>query len=384
MKIKWILTLTLLCVIALVSLYFPKKVMLPTYFSYSKEEMSRLNTIPASRELMTDSTLKKWDTLLFDLIKSNKIGDAPASRIYAYVYLAQRDAAFLSFNVKKQFYGSLDPITAEVLCLFFPKDCTSIKMQKETDSYSEALSDRVLKKINARIASDTLQQKLPERPLGEAYWSGVKPYYGQEVGGWRTWIISTPNQFLPAPPPKQKREWQAQLNRVQDAVQHITPSQTKAVVFWAGNPSTITPPGIWLAFANDYMDIEGSAFAKKLVVRSVLAMGIADAVISAFYAKYTYWVKRPFMLDSHLQTIMPPPNHPSYPAAHSVVSATAAVILSYYFPQNTKSWWQKAQEASSSRVWGGIHFPLDTEIGLVMGANVGETVIRAEPQFNIP
>ncbi|WP_173238283.1 vanadium-dependent haloperoxidase [Legionella antarctica] len=370
----------LLIISILVGIYAfttPKITSLPTYFTY-KGEQAALNNLHSSQK-MTAHTTKKWDGIMFDLVKSHKLGDATASRIYAYLYTAQRDAAFLSHNNKHRFMGSLDPISAEVLCLFFPKNCPHIKFQVKTDPYSNELAKIVLKKIKLHMILDTKQQKLSAEKPGGDHWAGSKPYFGQEVGSWKPWIIDSPQQFL-APKPNAQL-WQDELRQTEQALQNITPNQTKAVVFWAGNPSTITPPGIWLTFANEYIEEEHVSFSKALFVRSVLAMGIADSVIAVFYSKYTYWIKRPFMLNPNIYTVMPTPNHPSYPAGHSTISATAAVILSYFFPKNTQNWWEKADEASSSRVWGGIHFPVDAKEGLILGRKVGNTVIQAQPPF---
>ncbi|MDX1837293.1 phosphatase PAP2 family protein [Legionella taurinensis] len=354
---------------------------LPTYFNYTKEEQASLSGFE-TKQSITESSLKKWDSLMFELIKSNKLGDAPASRIYAYVYTAQRDAAFLSYNVKQQFAGNLDVVSGDVLCLFFPNDCSKIKFQVKSDPYSSQLSKLVLSKINERIAQDTSGEKPSTQPSGGGYWLGTKPYFGQSVGSWKPWAITSVKPFLPIKPPATGAQaWQAQLKETETALNSITPAQTKAVVFWAGNPSTITPPGIWLKFANDYMEKEQLPLPKMVFVRSVLAMGIADSVITIFAAKYTYWIKRPFMLNPGLHTVMPTPNHPSYPAGHSGISATAATILTYYFPQNKSDWWEKAREASSSRIWGGIHFPIDAQEGLILGEKVANTVINSQPKI---
>ena len=108
----------------------------------------------------------------------------------------------------------------------------------------------------------------------------------------------------------------------------------------------------------------------------MLAMGIADSVIVVFNSKYTYWIKRPFMLDPTILTVMPTPNHPSYPAGHSTISAAAAGILKYYLPENSAYWSNRANEASLGRVWGGIHFPIDAEQGFILGNRVAEAVIN--------
>ncbi|CDZ78320.1 PAP2 superfamily protein [Legionella massiliensis] len=379
------ITLSVLLVIFVASIFYYSyrhtlKTEFPTYFQYSEGAEGSLASLN-SKQSMTKGLLKKWDSIMFDLIKSNKVGDASASRIYAYVYTSQRDAAFLSYNIKHQFMGSFDQVSAGVLCLFFVNDCEKIKLQIKEDVYSEQLATLVLAKVKERRELDKKQEHLATELSGSDYWAGVRPYYGQEVGSWMPWAINSTKDFLAAKPPAPNSPaWQRQLQDTENALHHISAKQTKGVVSWAGNPSTITPPGIWLKFSNDYIESEQIPLAQVLFVRSVLAMGMADAAIAVFYSKYVYWVKRPFMLNPKLHTIMPTPNHPSYPAGHSTISAAAAAILSYYFPQNKQVWWNKAQEASSSRVWGGIHFPIDTEEGLNLGEKIGNAVIQAQPQ----
>ncbi|MBA2649722.1 MAG: vanadium-dependent haloperoxidase [Legionella sp.] len=385
MKKAWI-PVILLIILILVGLYLfwnsKKANLLPLYFKYTISEKNELINLQ-SKQRITNSSFRKWDDLMFDLIKENKIGDAPASRIYAYVYVAQRDAAFLSYNVKHQFMGNLDMVSAEVLCVFFPNNCPEIKLQMKKDVYSTQLAKLVLNKIKGRLDIDKQKTHPSTQLMGKGYWQGVKPYYGLEVGSWQTWIIASPNQFRPPKPfAPDHQSWLGQLKQTEAALNHITPEQTKAVVSWSGNPSTITPPGMWLIFANDYMLTTQLPLSKILFIRSILAMGIADAVISIFDAKYTYWIARPYMLNPNIHTIMPTPNHPSYPAAHSGISATAATILSFYFPENKKDWWQKAHEASESRIWGGIHFPIDAQEGLIFGTKVGNAIKTAHPQWN--
>lgn len=363
--------------------YFSTKSDLPTYFTYNKDELKSLKQIKSSYSMSQD-TLKKWDEVMFDLVKTHKLGDVPASRIYAYLFTAQRDAAFLSYNAKHQFMGSLDPISAEVLVLFFPEDATRIKAQLKTDDYSNKLAALVISKVILRMEEDKKREKLSPEKIGPEYWVGVRPYFGQEAASWKTWVIKSPQDFpVKVPPKPDSEEWQKQLLKTETALKNITPEQTKAVVFWAGNPSTVTPPGIWIKFANEYMDSQDTPLKNRLFIRSVLAMGIADVVITMFDAKYIYWIRRPFMLNPKLQTVMPTPNHPSYPAGHASISGTAAAILSYYFPQNQKTWWEQANQASMSRVWGGIHFPIDVENGLNLGDTVGRAVIKAQPNMNM-
>lgn len=345
---------------------------LSTYFKYNADALKPLKGMTSSLEITTQE-LQKLDNIMFDLIRENKI-DADSCRIYAYVYTAQRDMAFLSYNLHHKFSGSVEPITKKVLCEFFPKDCNNLKTSN-TDKYSEQLANIVFQQVKARNEQDKQHETLYQVKTGSPYWAGTVPYFGQTFGSWKTWMIQSGHQFR-APQPPTESEWQTQLTLVKQARDHVTEEQKKAVVYWAGGPGTITPPGIWLNTTNNYMWDHDTSLEKTILVRSVLAMGLADSIASVFDSKYTYFQKRPFMRDHNIQPIMPTPNHPSYPAAHSALSGTAEVILIHYFPEAKNQWLKLANEGSKSRVWGGIHFDIDTEAGFKQGGEVGDFVIK--------
>jgi membrane-associated phospholipid phosphatase len=351
-----------------------------TYFNYSQAQTKSLQSLNSTNEITPDA-LKKWDSILFDLIKENKLGDAPASRVYAYLYTAQRDMTFLSLNIKHKAMGNIDIISSQTLCLFFQNECSSIiTFSTHADSYSNTLANIVLEKIKERIQKDKEITHLYVEKSAGHYWAGVRPYFGQDVGSWMPWFMQNVKEFVaPPPPPYDSPEWHNQLNMTKTALAKVTEKQTKSIVFWSGNPGTVTPPGLWLIDANSYIFSHFLSIDKIVLIRSVLAMGMADSVIAVFNSKYTYWVKRPFMLDPSIYTVMPTPNHPSYPAGHSTISSAAATILEYYFPENRAHWTRKMEEASMGRVWGGIHFTIDAQQGLILGHKVGEKAIQMSP-----
>ena len=53
--------------------------------------------------------------------------------------------------------------------------------------------------------------------------------------------------------------------------------------------------------------------------------------------------------------------------------------MSYIIPENAGKYNDMAKEASISRMYAGIHYRADCEVGLVVGANVGGyAVIRGK------
>jgi hypothetical protein len=113
------------------------------------------------------------------------------------------------------------------------------------------------------------------------------------------------------------------------------------------------------------------AYAQK-----VLAQAVADSFMECWKVKYVYWTMRPSMYDPTIPLAMKNPNFPSYLSGHSMISRTAAEVLSAMFPEHKDLWLSDAEEAKNSRLWAGIHFPHDNEAGAELGRQVGETVIQ--------
>lgn len=99
-----------------------------------------------------------------------------------------------------------------------------------------------------------------------------------------------------------------------------------------------------------------------------------DALIAYWDAKYTYWYPRPQMVDPTITTVVPSPNHPSYPSAHSVWSGAAGAILGRLFPRDSAHLNGLANEAGEARIMAGIHYRTDCNVGLTMGRQVADAV----------
>jgi hypothetical protein len=104
-------------------------------------------------------------------------------------------------------------------------------------------------------------------------------------------------------------------------------------------------------------------------------MAIMDAGICCWDAKYTYWLLRPSQADPKITTPIGLPNFPSFTSGHSSFSGAASQVLSYFFPSDSGLFKSLAQEASISRVYGGIHYRMDCDKGIVSGNNIGNLAI---------
>src|SRR6185436_15712825 len=100
-----------------------------------------------------------------------------------------------------------------------------------------------------------------------------------------------------------------------------------------------------------------------------------DSAIACWDAKYAYWFIRPSQLDAEVKPVFPPPNHPSYPAAHGCLSTAAATVLASLFPRDRERLLAIAKEAAEARIWAGIHYRVDIDVGQAMGRKVAEKAL---------
>lgn len=348
----------------------------PTYFSYPAADTKELGGLKSTDTIQVYDAYR-WDQQVFQLVSSHKIGDVDASRIYAYLAVAQQDFATLASNAKGSFVGSINPVSAAVLCQFFENNCGDLKVDETPDALTSAITPLIVAQVKARIAADKLMTKPYTLRTDKDSWSGPSPQTGIDAGSRKPWHLTSGSQFRVAPPPSiTSSTYVGLLQEVQQSLKNITEKQRSAVVFWAGGPGTKTPPGIWLNIADQYMKDQDAPLETILKVHADTTTAMADAVIAVFDSKYTYQQKRPNMVDTTIVTVMPTPNHPSYPAGHATISAAAYTVLAHYFPSHTSEWKRQADEASNSRLWGGIHFSNDNTTGFALGQKVGNQTLK--------
>lgn len=360
----------------------PPRAVHMTYFSYTSAEVDSLRDLSSDLKMSIDDVFE-WEDTLFDLVSDQRITRSAAKNMLAYLVVAQRDAAYLSHKVHHEFRGSIDPISREVACIFLSHVCQEIPV--ETDAYSERLTAIVLPKIVAKIRAAESNTKAYEMRSEDQYWD----YGNPKVVSQETWLIDPLKSYRTQPPPEFGSDADlAQVQMVKDALDNITDDQILAVLRWSGGPYTVGTNALWPELATKYMRRTGfSDLAQALKIRSVLLMTVIDTRIVVDDSKYTYLVKRPATRlgpDDPLYTIMPTDDSPSYPSTSMVVAAAAATIMSYYFPENTDGWNDVAKQIGDSRVWSGIHYPMDPEQGATLGRQVGLDSLRiAEPLDSI-
>jgi hypothetical protein len=340
---------------------------LPTYFRYSSDECQEIAEKKSELHMCMQEVLA-WDKVIDSLALTKK---ANLYRVRAYLYTAQRDAAFLSINNHQDCMGSLDPISYEVVKLFFP----NIEPQEVTDSYSQLLADVVMAKIKTRFTEEEAGIKeFPAKESDPRLKDFPRPLTGLHRASWKPWLLKDPTKIVLTPPPNDHQYWKKQSELVKEELEQSTPEQQEIVLFWEGKSGPGS--GSWLAITDQYMLQTSVPFPKFLFIRSVLAQAGIDCDIAVYFQKYTYAMPRPWMVNKEIIPCVPLPNHPSYPSTHATYSAMYATLLSYYFPSQEDLWFRKARDAALSRVWGGLHFPIDTWEGRKFGIQMGNEILQ--------
>jgi membrane-associated phospholipid phosphatase len=211
-------------------------------------------------------------------------------------------------------------------------------------------------------------------PEGPGKWQGKNPV-NPAIATWKTWVLAAPDALRPPPPPAwDSPELKAELKELKAFGR--TPKSNSIAMYWeAFGPMRAF--ALWNEHARRMILEYGLAANPPAAARTLAAMNFAthDAAVACWDAKYTYWQIRPPQLDPQFKSLFPPPNHPSYPAAHGCLSTAAAVTLARLFPRDAEGFLALGKQAAEARIFAGIHYRSDINAGQAIGRAVAEQVM---------
>ena len=105
-----------------------------------------------------------------------------------------------------------------------------------------------------------------------------------------------------------------------------------------------------------------------VLLLTVIAVALADFVVAALKAIVDR--PRPFTRYAEPKVLVPRPHDASFPSGHAAASFAAATILSLAFPKAAPVFLVLAAAVVYSRVYVGVHYPLDVIAGAALGALV--------------
>lgn len=186
-------------------------------------------------------------------------------------------------------------------------------------------------------------------------WGQMKPYF-----------LLSGDQFRPPPPPAfGSPEFLAALAEVRQIADTRTAEQDRIAKFWAANG-----PGFYNVQATTLAVQYRRTERETAHMLALMNMTAFDCIIVSHDAKFYYWLLRPNMADPLIKLAIPQPNFPSYTSNHAVISAGMMTILGASFPSERERLDSLALEAATSRIYAGIHYRFDSEVGLALGRTV--------------
>ena len=375
------------------------------------------------------NVITDWDEKAVAVV--TPVGPYPAQRLMAMVHVAMFDATnsiarrYLPYLVQLPAAPTTSKeaaaATAAAAILATIDAKTANEMKVAVASYLASIPDGAAKldgiKLGQAVAARVLEARsndgsdapddyrprttpgvyIPTPITAGSIWPGVKPF-----------AIAKPSQFRPQPPVALTSEtWAKDFNELCDYGGKTSakrlPQQTETARFWLMvGPQAYHPFARHLATAQQ-MNIEDSARFMALV-----AVGLTDALIALFDAKYQYNFWRPITairngdIDDNpaterratWQPIDNTPLHPEYPCAHCVLSGSVAGVVAAVLgtedipevavtsptaPGVTHRWTNLtvfAEEVANARIWAGFHYRFSTQVGTPMGRQIGEYVVK--------
>jgi hypothetical protein len=247
-------------------------------------------------------------------------------------------------------------------------------------------------------------------PVGPGLWEPTPPAFTPNPlepcwGQLRPFLLRSGDECAPPTHPPYSQDpasdFYAAASQVYTTSLVLTEDQETIALYWADTPGTTgTPSGHWIAIMaqiarNDNLSLMAAAegFAR-------VGIAVADAFIGCWRVKYTYNLLRPVtyiqdFIDAIWLPLITTPNFPEYTSGHSTQSAAVSALLTAMFgikpftdtlhrdhdlepnlpPRSFTSFDEAAEEAATSRFYGGIHFLFGIDNGLLQGRCIGQVIL---------
>ena len=257
--------------------------------------------------------------------------------------------------------------------------------------------------------SDSPGRGVPTPPM---YATALEPQW-MEI---RPMVMDSASQFKPVRPPvfniKDKNSvFYKSLMEVKNIGDSLNDEQKHIADFWDDNPfkmnvtghvmfatKKFSPAGHWMNITGIGAKKANADFNTTVAAYAKTAIALFDAFISCWDEKYRSNYIRPetvinSTIDQEWRPYIQTPPFPSYTSGHSTISAAAAEVMTEYFGdklsftdtsllefgianREIKSFRAAAQEASISRLYGGIHYRFDLDAGNNSGVKIGKNIVE--------
>ena len=244
---------------------------------------------------------------------------------------------------------------------------------------------------------------------GPGVWVPTPPNFQPAIDpGWGTvasFFTASTECSLPAPQRGANVEspFDEQAAEVAKVASQLTDEQKSIARFWDdGRGRTGTPAGHWMVIGLEAAKSKNLSATATFRLLAHEMMTLSDAFVGIWREKYKWMVERPITVlqrsDPKWSSYLMTPAFPEYPSGHSGVSRAAADVLTAYLgqvafddpgygvteqsrrqfsvtPRSFASFDAAATEASQSRLFAGIHYPIGLSGGQDLGACIARRVL---------
>lgn len=270
--------------------------------------------------------------------------------------------------------------------------------------------------IGAEVAAGTLASRANDgRLTAVTYTAGSEPGDFRGVNPAlpflpfvRPFVLTSASQFrADGPPALASHTYAVDLNEVKaygSAASTVrSAAQTDLARFNTEPPPRFWPRNLRRFVSDDRSTVENARLMAMIWVAQ------ADAVLGCFESKYYFDFWRPTsaitladtdgnpatVADSGWAPVVPTPNHPEYPAAHSCTAASVGTVLEAFFGTSkidfsldstvaglaapVRQYHSTAdfvKDLKLARIYGGMHYRTSADHGAVLGKRVGKLVVK--------
>lgn len=366
----------------------------------------QMNVMAGNSETLDDMTYNAAAAA----VRARQYNPLRAARLYAAVAVAQSSAADrIRSALAKEQQEAAGKAGGLMLNWLLPQEASarwmvSRSMDELVSSTAGSRGDELVARGLAVVAaiaerslldrSDSRRRPLAKPPMQPGIWARTPPLMAEQPTepqspGWLPWCPGTQALEPPPPPAYGSARWRADMTEVLEISRRLTPEQKQSAERWNLDVGSVTPPGVWNLLAREHLSLHPQPPARHYRILALLNIAMHDAMVTGWRVKLQYWTERPVTairreMDASFEPLVPTPPFPGYVSGHSIASGAAATILSRLLPDAAPRWQALAEEASESRLWGGIHPRFDNEEGLILGRRVAEACLDHFEPAGVP
>jgi hypothetical protein len=331
----------------------------------------------------------EWNRLALGMIEKHKPGQQAALRGMAYLTLAQFGAADAAEQEapKTTTAGAIAGASAAVLTYLYPADSAAfeaeVRGREAVLEPGRQVGFRAGEELGRAIGARAVALARTDRfgapwngtvPTGPGVWFSssvpASPPVLPLLGQMQPFYLAAGDQVRPAPPPAfGSPAFQEALAEVRQISDTRTARQDSIAKFWAMGTGTLIA-GFWNATAAEIIEHQRLGERDAAHILALMNTTAMDGLIACADAKFAYWLLRPSQADPAISLAIGLPNFPAYPSNHACFSGAAAYVLGAIFPQEEQRLTGMAYDAGISRVFGGIHYRFDSDVGLEIARRV--------------